>query len=111
MLTDLPKTRAHAVCEAVEREVAKAARRDGFAWGIPVGVILTLAALVLLAGCAAVELREENGPLGPATFRVTPVPPPALVHRSVRSKRTEATPTTPAISEDECESGICATPK
>ena len=111
MLTDFPAP--HAVCRVVEAEAVKEARVVARARGFLAGVIVTLAvwALATLTGCAAVELREENGPLGPASFKVTPLTPPALVHRASRAKRTDATATSPAVSEDECESGVCVTPK
>ena len=80
--------------------------RRGFAWGIPTGLALMLAA-ALLAGCAAIEFREENGPLGPASMKVTP---PAFLHRTSKTRRVEATPTSPATDESECEGGVCAVP-
>lgn len=84
--------------------------RRGFAWGLPAGLALMLAGLIALStltGCAAIEFREENGPLGPASMKVTP---PALLHRSTKVRRTEASTTSPATDESECEGGVCAVP-
>lgn len=92
--------------EVAEQVGASRGWRRGFAWGVPFGMAVALATLAL-AGCAAIEVREENGPLGPASMKVTP---PALIHRASKARRVEATATTPATTEEECESGVCRVP-
>ena len=92
--------------DTVEESAARRGWHRGFSLGFLTGVVV-VGFLLVVTACAAVEVHEENGPLGPASIKVTP---PALIHRASKARRVEATATTPATTEEECESGVCRVP-
>ena len=102
----MSRTVQEALLEVAEDLAARRGWHRGFSLGFLTGVVV-VGFLLVVTACAAVEIREENGPLGPASMKVTP---PALIHRASKARRVEATPTSPATTEEECESGVCRVP-
>lgn len=74
-------------------------------------LVLLLLVAIAMTGCT-VDMREENGPLGPAEVHVGPpwrVAPGARAKRSTTT--TGPTPCEPSKTgaSDECEGGACRT--
>ena len=91
------------ILDVAEGLAAARGWKRGVSIGFLTGVV-TVGIMLVATACAAVEVREENGPLGPASMKITP---PALIHRASKVRRVEATPTAPATTEEECENGVC----